>query len=157
MVVCEAALDRLRTEQDPHVTSYAWYVHGMALHELGRHADAVVSYTACLEVCASARLRGRESQARFRLSDSLRDLGRYDEALAEAERALALSEELGSQRERGHCLLALARALAETGDGTAALARARQARDMFTLLGLPDADQAEDLERSLGGPVGANG
>ncbi|WP_405677500.1 tetratricopeptide repeat protein [Streptomyces sp. NBC_00868] len=157
VVVCEAALDRLRTEQDPHVTSYAWYVHGMALHELGRHADAVVSYTACLEVCASARLRGRESQARFRLSDSLRDLGRYDEALAEAERALALSEELGSQRERGHCLLALARALAETGDGTAALARARQARDMFTLLGLPDADQAEDLERSLGGPVGANG
>ncbi|MFB7467676.1 BTAD domain-containing putative transcriptional regulator [Streptomyces sp. NPDC056224] len=155
--VCEAALDRLRTEQDPHVTSYAWYVHGMALHELGRHADAVASYTTCLEVCASARLRGRETQARFRLSDSLRDLGRYDEALEEAERALALSEELGSQRERGHCLLALARALAETGDGTAALARARQARDMFTHLGLPDADQAEDLERSLGGPVSVNG
>ncbi|WP_330333693.1 tetratricopeptide repeat protein [Streptomyces sp. NBC_00536] len=155
--VCEAALARLRTEQDPHVTSYAWYVHGMALHELGRPTDAVVSYTACLEVCASARLRGRETQARFRLSDSLREMGRFGEALAEAERALALSEELGSQRERGHCLLALARALAETGDGAGALARAGQARDMFVLLGLPDADQAEDLERLLGGPVGANG
>ncbi|MER5733756.1 BTAD domain-containing putative transcriptional regulator [Streptomyces sp. NPDC002138] len=155
--VCEAALERLRTERDPHVTSYAWYVHGMALNELGRPADAVVSYTACLEVCASARLRGRETQARFRLSDSLRDLGRYDEALAEAERAVALSEELGSQQQRGHCLLALARALAETGNGAAALARARQARDVFALLGLPDVDQAEELARSLGLPVSASG
>lgn len=64
VTVCADVPDRLRTEQDPHVTSYAWYVHGMALHELGRHADAVVSCTACLEVCAAARLRGRETQAR---------------------------------------------------------------------------------------------
>ncbi|MEW1656669.1 MULTISPECIES: BTAD domain-containing putative transcriptional regulator [unclassified Streptomyces] len=148
--VCEAALDRLRAQQDPHGTSYAWYVHGMALHELGRHADAVASYTACLGVCAAARLRGREAQARFRLSESLRDLGRYDEALAEAKRALALSEELGAQRERGHCLLALARALAATGDGATASARARQAHEVFTALGLPDAGLAEDLVRSLG-------
>ncbi|MET3984553.1 BTAD domain-containing putative transcriptional regulator [Streptomyces sp. PvR034] len=147
--VCEAALDRLRTERDPHVTSYAWYVHGMALHELGRYADAVVSYTACLEVCAAARLRGRETQARFMLSGSLRDLGRYEEALAEAGRALALSEELGSQQQRGHCLLALARALAETGDTAGASARAQQARDVYALLGLPDVDQAEELARSL--------
>ncbi|CAM5411053.1 regulatory protein AfsR [Streptomyces spiroverticillatus] len=157
LAVCERALERLRGGQDPHVTSYAWYVHGMALHELGRHADAVVSYTACLEVCAAARLRGRETQARFRLSDSLRDLGRHDEALAEAGRALALSEELGSQRERGHCLLALARALAETGDTAAALSRARQARDMFALLGLPDVEQAEELAGLLEEPVAARG
>ncbi|MCX5387061.1 BTAD domain-containing putative transcriptional regulator [Streptomyces sp. NBC_00083] len=152
---CESVLDRLRTVRDPHGTSYAWYVHAMALHELGRPADAVVSYTACLDICASARLLGRETQARFRLSESLRDLGRHDEALVEAEQALSLSEELGSQRERGHCLLALARALAETGDGATALARAGQAHDVFTGLGLPDADQAESLVRSLGGLVGA--
>ncbi|MER0443600.1 BTAD domain-containing putative transcriptional regulator [Streptomyces sp. Edi4] len=152
---CEGVLERLRTVRDPHGTSYAWYVHGMALHELGRRADAVASYTACLDICASARLRGRETQARFRLSDSLRDLGRYDEALAQAEQALGLSEELGSQRERGHCLLALARALAQTGASGTALARARQAHDVFMGLGLPDADQAELLVRSLGGLVGA--
>ncbi|MFI6644573.1 BTAD domain-containing putative transcriptional regulator [Streptomyces sp. NPDC050504] len=146
---CEAVLERLHAVRDPRGTSYAWYVHGMALRELGRYEDAVVSYTACLEVCASARLRAREAQARFRLSDSLRCLGRYAEARAEAEAALLLSEELGAQRERGHCLLALARVLAVTGEAEPALARARQAGEVFAGLGLSDAERAEELVRSL--------
>ncbi|MGW7413855.1 AfsR/SARP family transcriptional regulator [Streptomyces sp. NPDC054863] len=152
---CETALERLHAVRDPRGTSYAWYVHGMALCELGRHAEAVTSYTACLDVCASARLRAREAQARFRLSDSLRCLGRHDEARAEAEQALLLSEELGAPRERGHCLLALARVLAVTGEVEPALDRARQAHEVFTLLGLTDAEQAGELVRALETGAGA--
>ncbi|MFD8721816.1 BTAD domain-containing putative transcriptional regulator [Streptomyces sp. NPDC059629] len=152
--VCEEVLTELREVGDPHGISYAWYVHGMALHELEHHAQAVTSYAKCLEICAAARIRGREAQARFRYADTLRAMGKPDQSLSEGERALALCEELGAERERGYSLLALARGLADLGDRPAALERARQAQAAFARLGLPDADQAEGLvTRLLGGAI----
>ncbi|MEV6540897.1 BTAD domain-containing putative transcriptional regulator [Streptomyces sp. NPDC051665] len=148
--MCEDVLVALRRETgDPHSTSYAWYVHGMALHELGRHAEAVISYTECLEMCVATGIRGREAHARFRLADTLRAMGKPGDAVPEAERALALCEELGAERDRGNCLLVLARALADLDDAPAALARARQALAVFTGLGIPDAEQAQSLVRVL--------
>ncbi|MFD8718518.1 BTAD domain-containing putative transcriptional regulator [Streptomyces sp. NPDC059629] len=150
--MCENVLVVLRHEAgDPHTTSYAWYVHGLALHESGRHADAVTSYTECLEICVAAGIRGREAHARFRLADTLRAMGKPEEAVPEVERALALCEELGAERDRGNCLLVLARALADLDDVPAALARARQALAVLTGLGLRDAEQAESLVRALEG------
>ncbi|MEU6199615.1 BTAD domain-containing putative transcriptional regulator [Streptomyces sp. NPDC047061] len=147
--MCEEVLAELRDVADPHGTSYAWYVHGMALHELDRHLDAVTSYTRCLETCTAFRIRGREAQARSRLAATWRVMGKPDLALSEGEAALALCEELGAEREKGNALLVLGRALADLGDNPAALSRARQAVAVFTRLGLPDADEAEQLAAKL--------
>lgn len=151
LLVCEEALVALQAVSDHHGIAYALCVQGLALHELGRHADAVSSYTRCLDVCAAASIRGQEAQARFRLSDTLRAMGRADEALIQAGRALFLCEELGSERDQGHSLLALGRTLCDLGDQEAALARARQAYAVFTRLGLPEATQAKELMAALEG------
>ncbi|MFK0282801.1 AfsR/SARP family transcriptional regulator [Streptomyces sp. NPDC090499] len=147
--MCEEVLAELRDVADPHGTSYAWYVHGMALHELERHPDAVASYTRCLETCTALRIRGREAQVRSRLAATWRVMGKPDLALSEGEAALALCEELGAEREKGNALLVLGRALADLGDHPAALSRARQAVAVFTRLGLPDADEAAQLAARL--------
>ncbi|MFG3282162.1 BTAD domain-containing putative transcriptional regulator [Streptomyces sp. NPDC048111] len=152
---CERVLAELHALEDPHGISYAWYVHGMALHEAGRHAEAVTSFTRCLDMCGSARIRGREAQARFRLAETLRVLGSPDAALAEAERALALCEELGLERERGHSLLVIGRVLADLGDADAGLAQLHVAQSVFTRLGLPEAEEANRIAGQLAAPAKA--
>ena len=146
---CENVLSQLHTLEDPQGISYAWYVHGMALHELGRYPEALTSYTRCLDMCVSARIPGRDAQARFRTAETLRVMGSPDAARVEAERALAQCEELGADRERGHTLMVLGRVLADLGDLPAARARVREAQTVFAALGLPEAAQAEELDRRL--------
>lgn len=75
--------------------------------------------------------------------------GSLDAALAEAERALALCEELGIEREQGHSLLVVGRVLADLGDTAAALARVRPAQALFARLSLPEAAEAEELAAHL--------
>ena len=153
LLACDEALVALRAVADHHGIAYAHYVRGLALHELERYDDAAVSYRMCLASCEAEGIRGREAQARFRLADTLRMLGKSVEALSEAQQALALCEELGAERNRGHALVVLSRSLADLGELGSALARAVQARVVFTGLGLPDAVQAEilvaDLEQAL--------
>lgn len=152
---CEQALVDLHAMADPHGISYAWYVHGMALHEAGRYPEAVTSYTRCLDMCVSARIRGREAQARFRLAETQRVLGSLDAALAEGERALALCEELGIERDRGNALLVIGQVLGDLGRPGAGLAQAQVGQALFARLGLPEADQAERLVAKLAALVEA--
>lgn len=149
LLTCDEALTALHEVEDQHGIAYALYVRGMALHELGRYADAVASHTKCLDICDSWQIRGQESQARFRLAETLRVMGRGDEALWEAVRALTLCEQRGAERDRGLVLLVLGCTLADLGDREAALRRARQAHSVLTRLGLPDADRAANLVECL--------
>ncbi|MET8724192.1 AfsR/SARP family transcriptional regulator [Streptomyces misionensis] len=150
--VCDETLTALREVADHYGIAYALYVRGMALHELGRYADAVASHTECLDICDTWQIRGQESQARFRLAETLRVMGRGDEALWEAGRALTLSEQRGADRDRGLALLVLGCTLADLGEREEALARARQAASVLARLGLPDAEHAADLVASLSTP-----
>ncbi|MFE6104421.1 BTAD domain-containing putative transcriptional regulator [Streptomyces laurentii] len=152
LVACAEALAALREVEDHHGAAYALYVQGMALHELGRYDEAVASHTQCLDLCAAWQIRGQESQARFRLAETLRITGRRGEAVKEASRALVLCEQRGAERDQGLALLVLGRTLADLGDAEAATARARQAHALFTRLGLPDADHAAALLDALGEP-----
>ncbi|MFE5735710.1 AfsR/SARP family transcriptional regulator [Streptomyces celluloflavus] len=147
--ICEQALGALRGVAEQHCTAYALFVHGQALHELKSHAAAVARYRECLDVCVAAGIRGQEAQARFRLAETLRVLGRFDEARAEAERSLVMCEERGAEHDRGYALLILARVLAGLGDARGALTRARQADAVFAGLGLPDVREARDLAGRL--------
>ncbi|MEU8622244.1 BTAD domain-containing putative transcriptional regulator [Streptomyces sp. NPDC048623] len=146
---CDEALAALREVEDRHGIAYALYVRGMALHELGRYADAVASHTTCLDICETWQIRGQESQARFRLAETLRVMGRGDEALWEAGRAVTLCEQRGTDRDRGLALLVLGCTLADLGDREEAALRARQAHSVLNRLGLPDADRAADLIECL--------
>ncbi len=146
---CDEALVALRAVADHHGIAYAHYVRGLALHELERYDDAAASYLICLALCEAEGIRGQEAQARLRLADSLRKTGRSVEALSEARQALDLCEELGAERERGHALVVLGHVLADLGELRSALARAVQARAVFTGLGLPDAVQAGTLVADL--------
>lgn len=149
LLTCDKALIALHEVEDQHGIAYALYVRGMALHELGRYADAIASHTDCLDLCEAWQIRGQESQARFRLAETLRVMGRGDEALWEAARALTLCEQRGADRDRGLVLLVLGCTLADMGDREAALLRARQAHSVLARLGLPDADRAANLVASL--------
>ncbi|WP_329275559.1 AfsR/SARP family transcriptional regulator [Streptomyces sp. NBC_00691] len=150
LVACDEALAALREVEDHHGAAYALYVQGMALHELGRHDEAVASHTRCLDLCETWQIRGQESQARHRLAETLRVTGRREEALKEAGRALVLCEQRGAVRDQGLALLVLGRTLADLGDTGAAVVRARQAHMLFTRLGLPDADHTAALLKVLG-------
>ncbi|WP_416979270.1 AfsR/SARP family transcriptional regulator [Streptomyces sp. T028] len=149
LLACDEALTALHEVEDQHGIAYALYVRGMALHELGQYADAIASHTKCLDICEAWQIRGQESQARFRLAETLRITGRGDEALWEAARALTLCEQRGADRDRGLVLLVLGCTLADLGDREAALLRARQAHTVLSRLGLPEADRAADLVECL--------
>ncbi|MFI2413905.1 AfsR/SARP family transcriptional regulator [Streptomyces sp. NPDC018947] len=150
LLASDEALAALREVEDHHGVAYALHVRGMALHELGRYADAVRSHRQCLDLCAVWDIRGQESQTRFRLAETLRLMGRAKEALGEAAQALTLCEQRGAERDRGLALLVLGRTLADLGDRDAALLRARHAYTVLTRLGLPDADRAVILMERLG-------
>lgn len=149
LLVCEEALEALREVGDQYGVAYALYVRAMALHESERYAEAVSGYLRCVEVCQAWQIPGQEARARFRLAETLRVMGRYDEALREAGRALEISELRGAERDQGLSLLVLGRVLADQGEGEAALVRGQQAYTLFTRLGLPDADQAATLIASV--------
>ncbi|GGN21725.1 AfsR/SARP family transcriptional regulator [Streptomyces fuscichromogenes] len=150
VVACEAALEALRATADHQGVAYALSVLGQAMHELGRYEDAVVQYTECLGVCRAMELHSREAQAHYRLADTLRAMGRAVEAVAIAERAVARSSDGRSERDHGHALVALGRALAEAGRTEEAALRLAEAVTVFTGLGLPDAADARRLLDGLG-------
>ncbi|MFI5542835.1 AfsR/SARP family transcriptional regulator [Streptomyces sp. NPDC051815] len=143
--ICHGVLAELRTRQDDPGRAYTVYVLGLALHGLGRHAEAVTWFRECLTVATGAGLRDRAAHARYRLADSLRSLGRADEALDHAGQALALCEELGAERDQAQALVVLGRALADLGREEEAEARLRQAYEIFRRLGLPEAAEVAGL------------
>ncbi|MEW1583157.1 BTAD domain-containing putative transcriptional regulator [Streptomyces microflavus] len=153
LLACDTALDALRAIGDQHGVAYALYVQAMVLHELGRHAEALSTYMRCVHLCETWQIRGQEAQARFRLAETLRVMGRCEQAVLEAGRALDLSKRRAAERDQGLSLLVLGRALADLGEGEAAVARARQAYAVFTRLGLPDADDATGLILLVGATV----
>ncbi|MGP9022665.1 BTAD domain-containing putative transcriptional regulator [Streptomyces sp. BR1] len=149
---CQEALPRLRAVEDHHGIAYALYVQGLASHELGRYEDALASYHECLAGCAAAGIRGQTARTGFRLADTLRALGRLEEARDRAHTALALCEELGAERDQGQALLILARIHAGLGHRDAAFARGREAHEVFLRLRLPDAAQAQAFMAGLEPP-----
>ncbi|RLV10559.1 hypothetical protein CTZ27_03990 [Streptomyces griseocarneus] len=146
---CDEALAALREVADRRGTAYALCVRGQALHELGRYEDALADYAECLAVSAAAGITGQQAQAHHRRAETLRVLGRTGEAREDAERAVAYFRTvLGRDRDRGYALLVYARVLLDAGDAHDAeqgRACAREALEVFTRAGLPEASQAQRL------------
>jgi DNA-binding SARP family transcriptional activator len=146
---CEQLLPALRSLADDRTLAYALYVLGLALHDLGRYQEALSRYGECLQVCKAAGIRDREAQAWYRLADTLRATGQAEEAVRHAQAALARCEEVGADRDQGHALVVLGRALADLGDTDAARLRLQEAHSAFVRLKLPDAVDTEQLLDAL--------
>ena len=88
---------------------------GMVYADMERWREADESYTRCLEI--AERLGNRQMIANVLLNDS--DVrcadGRYDEAVAQCERALAIYTEVGDEPGRGDALRGRAHALRRMG------------------------------------------
>ena len=139
----EAVLLDLRERRDDGGAAQALYVLGLALHALRRHAEAADRFAESLALWTSLGPPGREAPARYRLADSLRELGRLEQALAHAELALRACEQNRSELDQGHALMVLVRVLTALGRRCEARPFAERARAVLGRLGLPDAELAE--------------
>ncbi|WP_371649428.1 MULTISPECIES: BTAD domain-containing putative transcriptional regulator [unclassified Streptomyces] len=148
---CDEALSALREMADHHGIAHALCVRGQALHELDRLPEALADYAQCLEVCEAERIPGRRAQALYRYAETLRVLGRAESALDAAAQAVAYFRTVPDRdRDRGYALLIHARISADAGHDEQALAHSREALEVFTRAGLPEAAQARLLVDATG-------
>lgn len=145
VAACESVLRGLRSRPDDVVRAFTHYVLGLALHALRRYEEAVTAFTDCLTVSRDAGLRSHGAQARFRMADSLRALGRQRPALEHARESLAALEEAGAARDIAQCLVVLGRIWTDLGDFTAARGCLERARESSLRLGLPDIEEIAAL------------
>ncbi|MEH0450054.1 MULTISPECIES: BTAD domain-containing putative transcriptional regulator [unclassified Streptomyces] len=151
--ICQDVLALLTTFRDEAGEAFARYVLGLAHHELERYEAAAADLTACLDLCVAIGLRRREAQARFRLADALRLLGRPVQAAEQAQRALLGCEEFGDQRDQANALVVAGRVYMDQGRSGDARAVLEGARDLYLRLGLPDADTVASLIDELAAPA----
>jgi WD40 repeat protein/tetratricopeptide (TPR) repeat protein/tRNA A-37 threonylcarbamoyl transferase component Bud32 len=123
--VIERTTARLKADPDD---AEARHSRGHALAELGRHAEAVVDFSAALKARPNdAHLLTSRGHAKV-------SLGRFDEALADAEAALRLKPDQGNRDPLAHLFNDLAWRLAvgpaHTRDPARAVDLARRAVDL---------------------------
>ncbi|MFK8907894.1 BTAD domain-containing putative transcriptional regulator [Streptomyces sp. YS-3] len=148
---CDEALSALRAMADHHGIAHALCVRGQALHELGRLPQALIDYAQCLELCEAEGIAGRRAQALYRYAETLRVLGRVESAREAAAGAVAYFRTVPDRdRDRGYALLIHAQVCADAGRHEQALAHSREALEVFTRAGLPEAAQARLLVDALG-------
>ncbi|MFF3006469.1 BTAD domain-containing putative transcriptional regulator [Kitasatospora sp. NPDC057940] len=146
---CQRILAEPGGTADVAMTAYVHYVLGLAYQELGRLDDAAVQLRSCICCAGVTGDLDRESAARSRLADVLRLLGRLDEAVQQAERALDLAEAGGRQRERALAHLVLAHAMTARGDHHAARHQEAKARLLLSRLSAPEAAAVTSMLAAL--------
>ncbi|MFD0403180.1 BTAD domain-containing putative transcriptional regulator [Kitasatospora sp. NPDC127121] len=146
---CQRILAEPGGTADVAMTAYVHYVLGLAYQELGRLDDAAAQLRSCICCAGVTGDLNRESAARSRLADVLRLLGRLDEAVQQAERALDLAEEGGRQRERALAHLVLAHAMTARSDHHAARHQEAKARLLLSRLSAPEAADVTSMLAAL--------
>ncbi|MFE6505390.1 BTAD domain-containing putative transcriptional regulator [Kitasatospora sp. NPDC057738] len=125
---------------------------GTIAHDRGEFEQALHHHRNALSLLRPDDRR-RTGRTLLRLTESLRAVGRGEEAVAAADRAVEVLTLDGDRRGRGLALAALGDALAERGgdgDGEAARAHRSEAYDILASLGSPEANRL----RALIGPGG---
>ncbi|MFJ9842505.1 BTAD domain-containing putative transcriptional regulator [Kitasatospora sp. NPDC101155] len=146
---CQQILAEPGGTADAAMTAYVHYVLGLAYQVLGRLGDAAEQMRSCIGCAGPAGDLDRESAARSRLADILRLIGRVDEAVQEAERALDLATKGGRQRERALAHLVLANTLTARGDHALARTHEAEAHLLLSRLSAPESADAKSLLTAL--------
>ncbi|MEU8321325.1 BTAD domain-containing putative transcriptional regulator [Nonomuraea sp. NPDC048881] len=129
-------------------TARARYHLGIVLSRVGRLTEAVHHHAECLAFFRSSKQRVWEQRVCSRLAETFIAAGRYPDAVRHAEQALMVSREIGHPYGEALSLTVLGRALRGLGSAARSLDCLRQAYDVFTRLGAPEAG---DLKLLLDG------
>jgi tetratricopeptide (TPR) repeat protein len=120
-------------------TARARYHLGIVLSKVGRIAEAVHHHAECLAFFRASKQRVWEQRVCSRLAETFITAGRYPEAVRHAEQALVVSREIGHPYGEALSLMVLGEALKGMGSITRSTDCLRQAFDIFSLLGAPEA------------------
>ncbi|WP_143590111.1 AfsR/SARP family transcriptional regulator [Thermoactinospora rubra] len=123
----------------------ARYHLGMVLSRVGRLTEAVHHHAECLAFFRAGRQRVWEQRVCSRLAETFIAAGRYPEAVRHAEQALVVSREIGHPYGEALSLTVLGKALRGMGEAGRSADCLRQALDIFTRLGAPEAADLRDL------------
>jgi tetratricopeptide (TPR) repeat protein len=114
---------------------------GDAELRLGRHREAIDHHRRAVAMFGEIGDRSSEAQALNSLGDVLVATGQPGDARAQNAAALALAGQGGDRYEQARAHYGLARACDADGDPGQAVHHWRQALDLYTELGAPEADQ----------------
>ncbi|MBB6557016.1 AfsR/SARP family transcriptional regulator [Nonomuraea rubra] len=133
-------------------TARARYHLGIVLSRVGRLTEAVHHHAECLAFFRASKQRVWEQRVCSRLAETFIAAERYPDAVRHAEQALVVSREIGHPYGEALSLTVLGRALRGLGSTTRSLDCLRQAFDIFSRLGAPEAGDLKVLLDSIATP-----
>ncbi|WP_336217056.1 AfsR/SARP family transcriptional regulator [Nonomuraea sp. LPB2021202275-12-8] len=126
-------------------TARARYHLGIVLSRVGRLTEAVHHHAECLAFFRASKQRVWEQRVCSRLAETFIAAERYSDAVRHAEEALVVSREIGHPYGEALSLTVLGKALTGLGSTTRSVDCLRQAFDIFTRLGAPEAGDLKVL------------
>ncbi|MEU0564069.1 BTAD domain-containing putative transcriptional regulator [Nonomuraea sp. NPDC005983] len=120
-------------------TARARYHLGIVLSRVGRLTEAVHHHAECLAFFRASKQRVWEQRVCSRLAETFIAAQRYPDAVRHAEQALIVSREIGHPYGEALSLTVLGNALRGLGSASRSTDCLRQALDIFTRLGAPEA------------------
>ncbi|KAB8196488.1 tetratricopeptide repeat protein [Nonomuraea phyllanthi] len=126
-------------------TARARYHLGIVLSRVGRLTEAVHHHAECLAFFRAGKQRVWEQRVCSRLAETFIAAERYPDAVRHAEQALVVSREIGHPYGQALSLTVLGKALRGLGDARRSLDCLRQAFDIFSRLGAPEAGDLKPL------------
>ncbi|MFC4015814.1 BTAD domain-containing putative transcriptional regulator [Nonomuraea purpurea] len=126
-------------------TARARYHLGIVLSRVGRLTEAVHHHAECLAFFRASKQRVWEQRVCSRLAETFIAAERYPDAVRHAEQALVVSREIGHPYGEALSLTVLGKALRGLGSTTGSLDCLRQAFDIFSRLGAPEAGDLKAL------------
>ncbi|MFI6787756.1 AfsR/SARP family transcriptional regulator [Nonomuraea sp. NPDC050383] len=134
-------------------TARARYHLGIVLSRVGRLTEAVHHHAECLAFFRASKQRVWEQRVCSRLAETFIAAKRYPEAVRHAEQALVVSREIGHPYGEALSLAVLGKALKGLGSTTRSTDCLRQAFDIFSRLGAPEAGDLKALLDSAAAPA----
>ncbi|WP_214318914.1 AfsR/SARP family transcriptional regulator [Nonomuraea sediminis] len=126
-------------------TARARYHLGIVLSRVGRLTEAVHHHAECLAFFRSSKQRVWEQRVCSRLAETFITAERYADAVRHAEQALVVSREIGHPYGEALSLTVLGKALMGLGSTSRSMDCLRQAFDIFSGLGAPEAGDLKAL------------
>ncbi|SEG79301.1 DNA-binding transcriptional activator of the SARP family [Nonomuraea solani] len=126
-------------------TARARYHLGIVLSRVGRLTEAVHHHAECLAFFRASKQRVWEQRVCSRLAETFIAAGRYPDAVRHAEQALVVSREIGHPYGEALSLTVLGKALHGLGSVTRSVDCLRQAFEIFSRLGAPEAGDLKVL------------
>ncbi|WP_051468590.1 AfsR/SARP family transcriptional regulator [Actinomadura oligospora] len=138
-------LSLARRADAPVAVAYALYLVGQIQESLGQHAHALGAYDEALTVCWTHSLPLREAQVLTRMAETRLALGQFQDAADTASQSLAVARVIGVDWQQARTRVVLGRAWAALGQTSRARREWRAALDIFTRLGIAEADDVRAL------------